>query len=70
MDEVRIESKFAGLVIAKLITRSIKKKYGCDVDLKLNGFKATVINGRAHIHLDADAELDSKEVLDILDMGV
>lgn len=69
MDEVKIESGFAKAIIAKVIAKSIKKKYGCDVDLKLNGFTATIINGRARIHLNAEAEIDRKELASIFDMA-
>ena len=36
------------------------------VHIQLNGLTATVIDGKAHVHLDVDAELEKDELVKIL----
>ena len=65
MDEMKIESKFTTGIVSKLIKREVKKKLGYDIDVQLNQFRTTVIEGKTHLHLDVDLDL-SKEELDKL----
>ena len=48
------------LVLEKL------KKFGYDVKLNLNEVKATVVDGKTHVHLDIDADLEKDELTKIL----
>lgn len=66
MDEMKIGSKFTTSIISKLVSMVIRKKFGYDVELKLNEVNATVIDGKTHVHLDVDAELDKEELMKIL----
>ena len=66
MDEMKIGSKFTTSIISKLVAMVIRKKLGYDVGLKLNEVNATVINGKTHVHLDIDAELEKHELMKIL----
>lgn len=66
MDEMKIGSKFTTNIISKLIAMVIRKKFGYEVELKLNEVNATVIDGKTHVHLDVDAELDKEELIKIL----
>ena len=66
MDEMKIGSKFTTGIISKLIGMVIRKKFGYEVTLKLNEVNATVIDGKTHVHLDVDAELDKEELMKIL----
>lgn len=66
MDEMKIGSKFTTGIISKLVSMVIRKKFGYDVNLKLNEVNATVIDGKTHVHLDVDAELDKDELTRIL----
>lgn len=66
MDEMKIGSKFTTGIISKLVSMVIRKKFGYEVELKLNEVNATVINGKTHVHLDVDAELDKEELMKIL----
>ncbi len=65
MDEVKIESKIMKGIVSRFIKMIIRNKLGYDVDVQLNGFRTTVIDGETHVHLDIDLEL-SKEELDKL----
>lgn len=66
MDEMKIGSKFTTSIISKLVAMVIRKKFGYKVELKLNEVNATVIDGKTHVHLDVDAELDKEELMKIL----
>lgn len=66
MDEMKFESKFATGVASKLVKRGIANKFGYDVDLRINHFRTTVIEGKTHVHLDIDAELTQEELNKIL----
>lgn len=66
MDEMKIGSKFTTNIISKLIAMVIRKKFGYEVELKLNEVNATVIDEKTHVHLDVDAELDKEELIKIL----
>lgn len=66
MDEMKIGSKFTTSIVSKLVNIAIRKKFGYEVELKLNEINATVIDGKTHVHLDVDAELDKEELMKIL----
>lgn len=62
MDEMKIGSKFTTGIISKLAALAIRKKFGYDIKLNLNEVNATVVDGKTHIHLDVDAELEKDEL--------
>lgn len=66
MDEMRITSKFTTGMISKLTGLALKKKLGCDIGIRLNEVRATVDDGKTHVHLDIDAELAKEDLLKIL----
>lgn len=66
MDEMKIVSKFTTSMISKLLRMMLRKKLGYDVVIKLNEVTAKVDNGKTHIHLDVDAELEKDELTKIL----
>lgn len=66
MDEMKIGSKFTTNIISKLINMVIRKKFGYEIELKLNEVNATIIDGKTHVHLDIDAELEKDELMKIL----
>ena len=63
---VKIGSKFTTSIISKLASLAIRKKFGYDVKLNLNEVKATVVDGKTHVHLDIDADLEKDELTKIL----
>lgn len=66
MDEMKIGSKFTTGIISKLAALAIRKKFDYDIKLNLNEVNATVVDGKTHIHLDVDAELEKDELTKIL----
>lgn len=63
---MNIGSKFITGVISKLVKGLLKKKLGYDVDILLNDLNISYTDGKAHIHLNADAELNKDELTKIL----
>ena len=66
MDEMRIVSKFTRGIISKAIKMVISKKTGYNIDIQLNEAITTISDGKTHLHLDVDAELDKDELMSIL----
>lgn len=66
MDEMKIVSKFTTNMISKLIKLVLRKKLGYNVDIQLNEIKTTITDGKTHVHLDIDAELEKEELAKIL----
>lgn len=66
MDEIRIESGIVGNVVSKLLEKWLRKKLGAGVGIRLNKLYIKFEGGKAYAHLDADAELEQEDVLEIL----
>lgn len=66
MDEMKIVSKFTTNMISKLVKMVLRKKLGYNIDIQLNEIKTTITDGKTHIHLDIDAELEKEELMNIL----
>lgn len=66
MDEMKIVSGFTRGIVSKLVRMALRKKIGYDIDIQLNDIKATVVDGKTHVHLDVDAELEKEELVKIL----
>lgn len=68
MDELKLNlsSKFMRGIVTKLITKAIYKKTGYKIGVELNSINVEVINGKAHIHADVDAEIDNEELMKIV----
>lgn len=63
---MRIVSKFTRNVISKILRMVLCKKTGYEIDIQLNDVQVTIVEGKTHIHLDMDAEIDKEELLKIL----
>lgn len=68
MDELKLNlsSKFMRGIVTKLIAKAIYKKTGYKIEVELNSINVEVINGKAHIHADVDAEIDNEELMKIV----
>lgn len=62
---MKLESKWTRGIASLFIRKALRNKFGYDVDVQLNHFRTTVLEDKAHVHLDVDLEL-SKEQLDKL----
>ena len=66
MDEMKIVSKFTTNMISKLVKMVLRKKLGYNIDIQVNEIKTTITDGKTHVHLDVDAELEREELMNIL----
>lgn len=66
MDEMKIVSKFTRGIVSKIVKAALKKKFGYDVDILLNELNVTITDGKTHLHMDVDAELEGSELMKIL----
>ena len=66
MDEMRIVSNFTRGIISKALKMVVHKKTGYNVDIQLNEITTTINDGKTHLHLDVDAELERDELIKIL----
>ena len=64
--KLNLSTKFMRGIVTKLISKLIFKKYGYKVDIQLNEIGIEVINGKAYIHADVDAEIDNGELMKIV----
>ena len=62
MDEMKIESDFMRRSASWLIEKVVRNKLGYDVEVQLNGLLVTVLDGKAHVHLDVDLDAGKEEV--------
>lgn len=66
MDEMKITSVFTRGIVSKILRKVIHKKTGYEIDIQLNDVTTTIQNGKTHLHVDVDAELDKDELIKIL----
>ena len=64
MDEMKFKlgSKFMKDAIANIITKMINKKLGYNIEVMLNEIDIEMVNGKARIHANIDAEMDASEI--------
>ena len=63
---MKIVSGFMRGAVSKIVRLILRKKTGYDVDIQFNDIKITVNEGKSHVHLDLDAELEKEELMKIL----
>ena len=66
MDEMRIVSKFTRGIISKALKMVVHKKTRYNVDIQVNEITTTINDGKTHLHVDVDAELERDELIKIL----
>ncbi len=66
MDEMRIVSKFTRGIISKALKMVVHKKTGYNVDIQVNEITTTINDGKTHLHVDINAELEREELIKIL----
>ncbi len=68
MDEMKLKvsTKFMRSMIAKIITKTIRKKLGYKVDMDLIEVEASIVDGQVHIHTNVDIDIDKDEFMRII----
>lgn len=65
-DEMKIGTTFMRGVLSKIMGSALKRKLGCNAAVQLNDLHAKVADGKAHVHLDIDAEMNQEELTKLL----
>ena len=65
-DEMKICTGFMKSMVSKIISGALKRKTGCNVTVQLNDLNAKVKDGKAHVHLDIDAEMNQEELMKLI----
>lgn len=66
MDELNIVTGFTRTIISKMLRKFLQKKIGTDVDVKLNTIKVNIVEDKAYVHLDIEAELTKGELMKLI----
>lgn len=68
MDEMKVNlsTKFMRGIVAKLIAKSIYKKYGYKINIQLNELNVNVVDGETSIHTNVEVKLNSDEFMKIM----
>lgn len=66
MDELNIVTGFTRTIISKMLRKFLQKKIGTDVDVKLNTIKVNMVEDKAYVHLDIEAELIKGELMKLI----
>lgn len=66
MDEMRFTTKLMRGVLSKFATNIATKKLGYNIDIQVNEVNASIADGKAHIHLSIDSEINSDDLAKIL----
>ena len=68
MDEMKLNlsTKFMRKVLAKLMSKLVKKKYGYEIDIHISEINLDMVDGQTHIHLNADLDVSSDEFKKLL----
>lgn len=61
MDELKVTSKFMTMMISKLVKTVIYKKFGYDVNIRINEVGVTSVDENIHVHLNVDGDINSDE---------
>ena len=68
MDELKLHlsTRFMRGVLAKLLSKMIKKKLGYVVNIHFSEINLDMVDGEAHVHMCVDANMDSDEFKKLL----
>lgn len=66
MDTMKISSKFMRGVVSRLVKGIIKKEVGYDVDIHLDELMITFDDEKAHLRINAAADISKDELTKII----
>ena len=68
MDELKLKlsTKFMRGVIAKIISKTVSKKLGYQIDIQVNEIEVETINGKIHLHASVDADMNYEDFKNII----
>ena len=66
MDELKLQTKFMRGIVAKLISKAISKKFGCDISIQINELELENKDGKVHIHANLCGEAKTDDITTIV----
>ena len=68
MDEMKLKlsTKFMRGIVAKLVSKAIFKKFGCEVNIQINEIEITTHDGKVYLHANVDGEMSNDEFKKII----
>lgn len=68
MDEIKMscKGKFLKPIITKLISKFIKKKYGVNVEIRIDEIDISSMDGETYFNLNVDGKMKNEELMRIL----
>ena len=71
MDELKLvlSTRFMRTLVTKIIAKAIYKKTGYDANIQINELKADACDGKVRVHIDADVEMNSEDLINALKSG-
>lgn len=68
MDELKmnLRTKIMRGIVSKFVSKWMSGKFGFDVNLYINKIEIETINGKVCIRADIDAELEQKDLVDVI----
>ena len=66
MDIMKISSKFTTSLLSKVVGMALSKKLGHKIDIQINDIEATIDDGKTHVHVNMDAEMNSDELTKVM----
>lgn len=64
--KLKLSTKFMRDMVAKLIAKALQKKLGYNIDILLNEIEVKNEDGKIHIHVNADAEVNNDDFAKIV----
>ena len=68
MDELKLKlsTKFMRGIVAKLIAKSLFKKFGCEVNVQINEIEISSHDGKVYLHANVDGEVTNDDFKKII----
>lgn len=69
MDELRLKlsTKFMRNIVAKLIKRLIRSKFGYDIDIRINEIEVSTVGDKIILHTSVDGEINKDDFASIVE---
>lgn len=69
MDELKLKlsTKLMRGIIGKLISRTLYKKYGYKMDIRINEIEVEMVDEKVRLHINVDTEVNKNDLASVLD---
>ena len=68
MDELKLKlsTKFMRGIVAKLVSKALYKKFGCEIDIQINEIEISTHDGKVYLHANVDGEVTNEDFKTII----